>query len=84
MDLVCPKCGSAEVLRDVPVVANVDHLSSVPVSALAYKNPEARLFKVPLPHRFLARVCGACGFSEFYVEDPEALLATVKPAAVDG
>ena len=84
MDLVCPKCGSAEVLRDVPVVASVDNLSAVPVSALAYKNPEARLFKGPVPHRFLARVCGACGFAEVYVEDPQGLLATVKRAAVDG
>lgn len=83
MNLVCPKCGAAAVLPDVPVVSNIDHLSAVPVAALTYLRPEARIFKGPTPHRFLARVCGACGFSEFYVEDPKGLMATARRASVD-
>ena len=78
----CPKCGSSESLSEVPVVASVDNLSAVPVSALAYNKPDARVFKGPVPHRFLARICGDCGFAEFYVENPKSLLATIKQSDV--
>lgn len=77
MDQTCAKCGSSEILPDVPVVANVDNLSAVPVSAIAYNNPSAWVFKGPVPHRFLARICGKCGFSEFYVENVASLAATL-------
>ena len=83
MDTPCSKCGSAEVIANVPVVSNVDRLSAVPVSALLYREPDARVFKGPITHRFLARVCGSCGYTEFYVEDPKGLLAMAKRAAID-
>ena len=82
MDKKCPKCGSSEILTEVPVVASVDNLSAAPVSALAYNKPDAWVFKGPVPHRFLARICGVCGFAEFYVENPKGLLATIKQSDV--
>jgi predicted nucleic-acid-binding Zn-ribbon protein len=78
----CSKCGSQAVLPDVPVVTSVDNLSSVPVVAVAYSQPDAWLFKGPVTHRFLARVCGDCGFAEFYVENPQALAAAIQQGAV--
>lgn len=83
MGMTCVKCGSTKILTDVPVVSNVDNLSAVPVAAVAYARPEARVFKGPVTHRFLARVCGACGFSEFYVEDPHGLAATIARGISD-
>ena len=35
MNMTCSKCGASEMLPEVPVVASVDNLSAVPVSALA-------------------------------------------------
>lgn len=81
MNLTCPKCGSTDMLCDVPVVSNVDNLSAVFVSALAYNKPDARVFKGPVTHRFLSRVCGTCGHAEFYIEDPQGFAATVKRVA---
>jgi predicted nucleic-acid-binding Zn-ribbon protein len=78
MDATCPKCGSDEILLDVPVVSSSDQFSAVPVSALVYNKPDAWIFKGPSPHRFVARICGGCGFAEFYVEDPKGLAATIK------
>ena len=31
-------------------------------------------------HRFLARVCGSCGFAEFYLEDPKGFVAVTRRA----
>jgi predicted nucleic-acid-binding Zn-ribbon protein len=67
MNAPCSKCGSTEVLADIPVVTS----KGSAVSAMDYK------------HRLLARVCGSCGFAEFYVEDPKGLVAVAKRAAVD-
>jgi len=83
MNASCSKCGSTEILTDIPVVSGVDNLSVLYVSALAFNRPDARVFKGPVTHRFLARVCGSCGFAEFYVEDPKGLLEVVKRAGVD-
>ena len=83
MDASCSKCGSNEVLTDIPVVSSVDNLSPFVVSALAFNKPDARVYKGPVTHRFLARVCGSCGFAEFYVEDPKGFMAVVKRADVD-
>jgi hypothetical protein len=51
--------------------------------ALAYNKPDAWIFKGPNPHRFLARVCGVCGFAEFYVENPKRLAATINQVVAD-
>jgi hypothetical protein len=83
MGMTCSKCGSTEILCDVPIVSNVDNFSAVPVSGLAYRKPEARVFRGPAPHRLLARICGACGFAELYLEDPKGFAALVKRAVDD-
>ena len=83
MDMTCPKCGSNEILPDVPVVSSVDNVSAVPVSALAYNKPDAWIFKGPVSHRFVARICGACGFAEIYVENPKGLVATINQVVAD-
>ncbi len=67
MNASCSKCGSTEVLAGIPVVTS----KGFAVSAIDYN------------HRFLARVCGSCGFAEFYVEDPKGFVAVAKRAAVD-
>ncbi|SIO64953.1 hypothetical protein SAMN05444166_7500 [Singulisphaera sp. GP187] len=81
MGLSCAKCGSTEILTDIPVIS--DNLPTGAVSALAYRRPGARVFKRPITHPFLARVCGICGFAEFYVENPKGLLAVAKQVDTD-
>ena len=85
MNESCSKCGSNEVLTDIPVVSTIDKStpSILVVAALAFNKPDARFFKGPVIHRFFARVCGSCGFAEFYVEDPKGFMAVVKRADVD-
>ena len=72
MGMTCSKCGSSEILSEVTIVAGVDTISSVPVSRLAYRRPESRIFRGPAPHRLLARIRGARGFAELDLEAPGA------------
>jgi predicted nucleic-acid-binding Zn-ribbon protein len=67
MNTACSKCGSTEVLADVPVVTS----KGFAVCAADYS------------HRFRARVCGSCGFAEFHVEDPKGLASVARRATED-
>lgn len=71
------------MLQDVPVVSSVDLTSAVPVCALTFSKPKARIFKGRTAHPFLARICGSCGAAEFYVQDPQALMAAAREAAAE-
>ncbi len=79
----CSKCGSTEVLPEIPVLSSIDKVTGaeIPAFVLTYDKPDAWVFKGPVIHRFLARICGACGFAEFYVEDPKGLLDIIKRTA---
>jgi predicted nucleic-acid-binding Zn-ribbon protein len=83
MGMTCAKCGSTEILPDIPVVSGVDRLAEYPISALAYLKPEARWSKGAALHPLLARVCGTCGFAELYVKAPQGLAAIVKRGVDD-
>ncbi len=78
MGMKCLKCGSTEILSDVPIGSGVDNLSAVPVLALAYRTPDARFFKGPASHPVLAWNYGASGFAERYLQDPKGFAAMVK------
>jgi len=70
----CLKCGSIEVLRDVRVMDRGDgSIDAGDLSLAVYKNPEAWVFKNKVTSALSACVCAACGFTEFYAVDPQAL-----------
>jgi hypothetical protein len=48
------------------------------LSVAVYRHPAARLFKGEVTCSLWARVCGNCGYTELYAENPTAL---VKAAA---
>jgi hypothetical protein len=73
-DHACPKCQSTESIPDVRVIDHAHLNQPMELSATIYTNPDAWVFKGPISHRFRARVCGSCGYTEFYVEDPRGLL----------
>lgn len=83
-DGVCPKCGSSEVIPDVKIIDHAHLNQPMELSATVYLNPEAWVFKGPVSHRLQARVCGACGYAEFYVDNPQTLLAAARRAASGG
>jgi predicted nucleic-acid-binding Zn-ribbon protein len=83
-DSACPKCGSTEIIPDVRIIDHGHSNTELDLSATVYSRPEAWIFRGPVTHRFRAHVCGSCGYTEFYVEDPKGLLAAAKQAALEG
>ena len=74
-DDCCPKCGSPDVVPDVRLLdrghANYQH----DLQAQVEEHPDAWVFKGPVRSSLRARVCGRCGYTELYAQDPGALLA---------
>ncbi len=83
METTCMKCGSSDRLPDLAVVSSMDNVASVPVSILAFNNPDAWVFKGSVSQKLVARVCGACGFAELYVENPGVFRAAIKKGVAD-
>jgi hypothetical protein len=75
----CAKCGSSDVIPNVYVHGNADNLNVV-----MDEKPDAWLFKGEVRSRLQAWVCGACGFTELYAQDPAALLAAYRKHAGQG
>ncbi len=68
----CPKCISSDILHNVRVLAGTDS-GYVAADLAVFRNPDALVFKGAQRTPLTARVCGQCGFVEFYAQDPGAL-----------
>ena len=73
----CSKCQSEKMISNVHVRDYADLMSVTPLSVEIYEKPEAMIFKgtsyeTPLK----AWICGECGYTELYVENPQQLYST--------
>lgn len=73
-DSICPKCGCKEILSDVKVLDRGHGNSELDFSVAVYANPHAILFRGGATSPLSAYVCSECGYTEFYVLRPRALL----------
>ncbi len=73
----CGKCGSGEVLQGVRPIGGA-HEEQLKVQV--FEKPNATLFKGAVSVPLLAHVCGACGFTELYAQEPERLLEARRRA----
>ncbi len=81
---ICPKCGSNEVLSNLRVTGEQAYPPSV---VILEPEPEKRPFvwsPKSIQSRFHAYVCGACGYTEFYAENYNALNEGRKKGYVSG
>jgi len=78
----CAKCGSSDVIPNVTVVGG--HGDGGNLRAIVAENPDAWLFKGEVKPSLEAWICGACGFTELYAQDPAALLAAYRKHAEQG
>jgi hypothetical protein len=71
-NLKCNRCGSTKM---VPItgVADQGQYSDGSLKAVVYSNPDAWLFKGPVYARLYARICGECGFTELFAENPQEI-----------
>jgi hypothetical protein len=72
--LVCAKCQSEKIIPSARVMDRGDYSADAGnLTLVVDENPEALVFKGSHKSELYARVCGDCGFSELYVEDPQEL-----------
>ena len=69
----CSRCGSDEVIPRVRVAERGDDNMRYDLQVEVQRRPNAMFFKRPHRADLTARVCGACGYTELYVDAPDAL-----------
>ena len=79
--MTCVKCGSEASIDGVRILDRHSELNASDLTAAAYKDPHALLFKGEVTTTIVARVCGDCGYIELYATDPAALLEVAKRRA---
>jgi hypothetical protein len=73
--LICPKCGSREVIPDARIMARGYNLE---IQVEVYESPNALIFKGTHARTLRASICGQCGHAELYVRKPAGLLVAYK------
>lgn len=69
----CSKCQSTKMIPNVHIRDYGDHMSNNQLSVEIYEDPEAMIFKGTHEGALHARICGDCGYTELYVENPQEL-----------
>ena len=72
-DLRCAKCGSTKIVPGARVIDRAHYgTDSGNVQVAAARRPH-KWFKLQEKVDVFARVCGECGFAEFFVDEPALL-----------
>jgi predicted nucleic-acid-binding Zn-ribbon protein len=78
----CPKCKSPYIIPDVRI-RDTGQASSGALQVEVLKDPDALLFGKPVHSEMKAWICGSCGFTELYAEDPGNLWVAYKESLED-
>jgi uncharacterized OB-fold protein len=76
----CHKCGSDKIIRHVHLKERGHGNRAEELTARMFRNPGALFFKGAEESALRAEVCGACGYVELYVKDPESLWSAHEDA----
>lgn len=77
---LCAKCGSKAFSDGVDIVERGHADVEKRLSARAYRDPKALLFKGKISTPLGAVICGSCGYVELYVTDPQSLVSALAEA----
>ncbi len=75
---ICPKCESHDVIPRIRVIDHYGPLAGEDLSVQTYEKPDALLLKGAHTHTLHAWVCGDCGYTELYVDNPKELSRVYK------
>lgn len=80
----CIKCGSVKIIPEVKTLDRAEDGLEKELKIGIDEKPGAYIFKERFRTGIKAKVCGHCGFIEFYANDPEELYqAYLKQLAND-
>jgi hypothetical protein len=69
----CQKCGSDKIVPRVKVIDRGSSGAETDLMVSIDAQPDAFIFKQRTHSNVFAKVCGNCGFMEFYATNPESL-----------
>ena len=69
----CSKCGSERMMENVRLLDRTADMSAKDLTAEVYEYPGALFFKGTAGATLRAHVCGSCGYSELYADNPAGL-----------
>jgi predicted nucleic-acid-binding Zn-ribbon protein len=69
----CEKCGSDKIVPRAKVIDRGSSGAEKDLTISIDADPEAFVFKQRIRSDVIAKVCGNCGFIEFYAMSPESL-----------
>ena len=72
-ELACAKCGSTQIVPQARILDHGDGNVAREAQVGVYRKPDAMFFKGHVKVQLFAKVCGECGFTEFYAKDPTTL-----------
>ena len=67
----CPRCNSTKIISDAKVISKGYHPGLTKVSVI--RHPHAMIFEDPEEADLKAWICGNCGYTEIYADDPQRL-----------
>ena len=76
--LVCPKCGSHDLIPDVRIVDRGDGNVRRDLQVEVYESPDALIFKGTHAGSLSVSICGQCGYAELYVSNSAELLEVYR------
>jgi hypothetical protein len=68
----CGKCESRRVIPKAKIVSCADR-PDLGLTAVVARKPQAALFRGEVQTKLSARVCGECGYTEFFADEAGAL-----------
>jgi predicted nucleic-acid-binding Zn-ribbon protein len=72
--IACAKCKSEKVVPKVRIMDRGHYSGDAGnLTLVIYENPEAFLFKGSHEGTLYAQVCGDCGYTELYLDDPSKI-----------
>jgi hypothetical protein len=80
---ICPKCKSTKIIPNVRIIDR-GYNSIETLSVEIYAKPDALFLKGTHRGYLSARICGHCGFTELFVDNPSELYETYESAKAKG
>lgn len=71
---ICPKCNGTVIVQGVRVLDRGHGSSEHDLSVAVYAKPDAWMFRGQVTGELWACVCGACGYTELYATNLDALV----------
>ena len=73
MDKRCGKCGSAKMILGVPIKDQGQYSDGQLKAQVGFLHPEAAIFRGRTYAKLRGNICGECGYTEIFAENPELL-----------